>query len=370
MDRPKRIEINRGLSAEPHRHDPERGWYWRVVYWEAGQRKRFGLGWYQSRREAMAAAAGWVPPVPEEEPAPEEVPLRTLRDLLGAWAGAQQMRQEKGKIAPKTVELYLYDCRQIAGIVGDLPMAAIPGCRDFGEQLEEGLELAPTSLHRIQKTLAFALTWAVEEGLLAVAPKINFGEYIPEPHYTPTTTEILAVHRWISDHKSEWIGLAYLVQASTGARIREVATLNWGGVDFERGVLILNGKTGRREVPLPVEDPLWGRLRDWQCTNPLRLWPGVLGTTVEGINNAIRAATEALGQAHWTSHGLRRAAIERLMASGVDPGTASRITGHSVNVMLSIYHQPRLEERREAMASIALDTQTPRIGVYGKRVRR
>lgn len=53
--------------------------------------------------------------------------------------------------------------------------------------------------------------------------------------------------------------------------------------------------------------------------------------------------------------------VDRLLRSGVDPGTAATLTGHSVVVMLKFYQQVTEDDRRAAVELAALgDTERGR----------
>lgn len=352
MDRPKRIEINRGLSAEPHRHDPERGWYWRVVYWEAGQRKRFGLGWFQTRREAMVAAAAWVPPVPEEEPEPEQVPLRTLRDLLSVWLPIREAEAELGRIRPRTIEGLRFVVPDLAAAIGDIPLAELRGAGEKYHRARAN-RLAPTTIRIRQRILTACLNWAVDQEL--IAPQLSRGhttaDCTPKPSYTPTTEEIGLVLGWVRENCSPWVALALTLQATLGTRVAELGSLNWPRIDSVRGVFIVNGKTGRREIPVPLDAEIWGVLREWRRKHPVSLWPVGPHTFSPSFRKALGMAQRELGLPLWGTHALRRAMIERLLEAGADPGVAASLTGHSPAVMLEIYYKPRQKVKAQVMGA-------------------
>ena len=151
-----------------------------------------------------------------------------------------------------------------------------------------------------------------------------------------------------------WPRLAVLLLWATGARVGEVASLRWGDIDFDAGVLNLAGKTGAR--PVPVADHVLDELRAW---GPGAAHAGVFGVLARTVAGQLRVrylprACRQAEVARFTPHGLRRAAVDALLRAGVDVGTAAALLGHSPKVMLEHYRRATMDDRREAVVRARL----------------
>ena len=60
------------------------------------------------------------------------------------------------------------------------------------------------------------------------------------------------------------------------------------------------------------------------------------------------------GQTVFTSHGLRRMVVNRILRSGMDIKTAAELMGHSPCVMLSHYRRVTQEDRNAGVAKAGL----------------
>ncbi|MEO0606450.1 MAG: site-specific integrase, partial [Myxococcota bacterium] len=158
---------------------------------------------------------------------------------------------------------------------------------------------------------------------------------------TPTPGEVAQIVRYFEEHERPWLPAALRLQAGLGCRIGELGELTWDRVDLEVGTVTLVGKTGPRTVPLRPD------LAELIASLP-RTREFVLGrrhTTVRRqLNPKVQLACRRLGIQPFTSHGLRRLAVDTLARSGVDVGTAAAMLGHSPLVMLQAYRQVSLED--------------------------
>ena len=169
------------------------------------------------------------------------------------------------------------------------------------------------------------------------------------PRRTPTLGEVAQVVRHLEAHAPPWASALVRLQAALGCRVGELASLTWDRVDLDEQLLELQGKTGSRVVPLrPDLVPLLRRLP--------RTSPRVLGVTEARVHTGsgayLRAACDALRIERFTTHGLRRLAVDTLARAGVDVGTAAALLGHSPATMLRYYRQVGLAERRSAVAHL------------------
>ncbi len=170
--------------------------------------------------------------------------------------------------------------------------------------------------------------------------------------YTPSVLEVAAVHEHLAS-RLPWAARAVRLLWATGCRPGEIARLTWQETDLAmwsdgraEGVLTVNGKTGERRVPLHPD-----------VVSEMRGWPRARNTVVGASPNTVIArlhvhitnACKALGQPRWSPYGLRRAAVQQLYRSGVEPSTAAAMLGHSPATAMQHYRQVVETDMAEAV---------------------
>jgi integrase/recombinase XerC len=150
-----------------------------------------------------------------------------------------------------------------------------------------------------------------------------------------------------------WTRRQALLLFGTGARVGEIASLRWDAVDLEHGVMVVVGKTGRREIPL-VDD----LVRELERTPPAERVGLVLGvarsTAMTTVYAALELACARAGVSVVRPHGLRRHFVDSLYGGGVDVGIAASILGQSPQVALKHYRSARPDEKRRAVVQAGL----------------
>ena len=241
--------------------------------------------------------------------------------------------------------------------------------RYAGDRLAEGG--APRTVRLELRVLGAAWRWAAKAGrvplIAADAPTIKAERWV-ENHRTPSDDEI---RRTLAELEGE-DRLAGLLLWHTGARVGEVVGSPLR-LDGPR-TLLVDGKTGPRRVPIPLElaQELRRHLAEHDAVMPRRA-DGQPYTRPEGaMRLRLLQAAERAGVDPWTPHGARRAMVQRLRRAGVDPKTAASLMGHTVTVMLRLYAETSDEdlERAAGLAREALEEElTPKVvrGPWGER---
>jgi len=213
---------------------------------------------------------------------------------------------------------------------------------------------APRTIRLEVRVAAILLGWARKSRLLSSTATVHLPKVKVDPerfvgnHTTPTPAEAAQAIAAMPD--DDW-KLAAPLLARTGARIGEVVALRSRDLDLRTGRLALGGvdgasKTGLRWFPLDAVSLATLAHRANQGDAPLFAYR--VGSPVQCLQRRLRQACEQAGVARFTPHGLRRMVVGRLLRARVDPGTAARLTGHSVQVMLRYYQEVTDEDRREA----------------------
>ena len=340
-----RLQVMRGPREEDGR------WYWRARAFRDGTEHTAWTGW-ATIPEADAAAASIV--AAGKVYAPRE-PDRadTIRDLCELFVGKQEGR---GDIEPVTLITTRNMLRRVVASIGEVRVERLDGAtleRHRDTRLRAGA--AGSSIKAELVRLRAAWTWGQEIGLVPARslPRIRIPIEPRNCQQTPTRGDQVSVLQRLEG----WIRLAVLLYASTGARLSELADLTWSAVDLDRAEITVKGKTGRRVVP--CAPPMVRELRAWRDAHPEtvpegRVW-GVGASTVKAkIRPALMEACEAAGVPRFTAQGLRRAAVDALYRSGVDPAAAASVVGHSPAVALAAYRRATQEDRRQAVHAARL----------------
>lgn len=340
-----RLNVVRG----PHRTD-KRLWYWRVIDNRGGRRETLWSGWADEREaEAMlaqlAASGGVRPDTSRDET------VETVRDLLEVWI--HHIDEERPDLAPRTVHAYHASGRRLVQLLGDVLLERLDTATMERWAGDARRRWAPRTVAADVVTLGAAWTWGRRRGVCPPRDLPRVRVTIPRSaRRTPTEGELAAV---IEAMRPPWARLALRLQWATGARIGEVLTLRWEQVDWSRGELLLDGKTGPRRVPVAGE--VLEELRRWRmgcdAARP-EVMPIGYETTRRSIYRCIDRACRRAGVQRYTTHAIRRAVVDRLARAGVDVATAADILGHSPQVMLDAYRQVSDADRREAVARARL----------------
>ena len=285
-DRPADIDLD-WLKVKPERppiaSDPR--WWWRGSYYVERATKHIPIG-RATREEALKMAAAAVAKgKPREAPAASSTaPVRTVRDLCETWLGHQEGRREAAQIAPRSYLAYKASVTRLVSskrtptlgdhITADLSDAqiedyAIERARPKMTPAGEVPGGAPKTINDDVAVLLMAWRWGRKRGY---APYRDL-EPTPlkprpvRPTRTPDREELL---RLIPHLPARYALLVHLMHA-TGARIGEIAHLEWADCDLDAGVLTLGihsgaCKTGARDVP--IEPEVVAALLTWRARPP------------------------------------------------------------------------------------------------------
>ena len=335
MKRPSPAEIG-GLHLSVLRGPNDDGlWYWRA---RDAERKTVWTGW-ASRADAIRALRELAG---EPEPPPT---LVTVEDLLRVWVAE---RARDPALSPVTKHNYNKLSASPIRWLGALPLtkldqAALEGFRNA--RLGEGR--SPRTVRHELKVVRLAWRWAIGRELVqgAVLPfvRVKLRGYV-QNHRTPTEAEVAEV----LGHMSGEAQLGAQVLAVTGARLSEALSLRRCDVDLDRGRLHVVGKVGKRTIPLT---PGLRRLLQGRADATTER---LLVTFDHALRIAVRAACAKAGVPHFTLHAIRRMAVDRLNRAGVDAKVAAAVTGHSVEVMLSVYRSVSAEDKAKGVRQAGL----------------
>lgn len=317
-------------------------WYWRARRFSGGVEDTPWVGW-ATRDEVQRTLAGLLASGGLDAPRSDFEDVKTVRDLLECWMASREARAD---LATGTVANYRVKARHVADGLGEarldrVDVVTLEGYRDRRLRARA----AGTSVAAELNVLRIAWAWGREVGVCPARalPKLDVRAKPVRNRTTPTQEAARAV----AAHLDGWTRAVFVLLFATGARIGELANLEWSAVDLSRRTVTLRGKTGPREVPLAAE-----------ALAAILAFPHREGRVFPVVSRSVRCvfarhlarACIAVGAPVFTPHGLRRAAVDRFARAGVDVGTAAAFLGHSPSVMLKHYRGVSMDDLRHALA--------------------
>jgi integrase len=351
------------LSATPMRARGEQDGkrYWRVRG-PRPERPTLWTGW-ATRAEVEVVVAELVRRgTPARRSAREDV--RTVGDLLTAWVRVQEQRLKAGEIAPRSLTNYRQGAGYWRSAIADVLVVALT--RELVEDTLRGWRVdgvAPRTCAFAADVLRAVVKWGAPRGHCSAiglrdmqAEAVDDEDYV-NCEYTPTRPEAERVVQSIPPGRDR--DLVHLLLL-TGARVGEAPALQVGSWDRRAGELLVSGRDRRRgrrgKVSTrrwPVLQELGGlleRLCDGRPTDD-PLVPDLPLDCSDLVCRVLERACEVAEVERFTSHGIRRlVAMELLDAPRSNPKKVSKLTGHSVAVLMRSYVRPRPEELRDLVA--------------------
>ena len=324
-------------------------WYWRAEHHADGQSKTVWTG-RASRDEVMARLTALIQDGADHDDQAAEParhgPPRTVGRLLDAWL-AMDVRPNRKE---STRNVYESHARRLKRDMAAVPLdRATPrvwaAYRD--RTLAGGAGAAPGTVALDLKVMALAWRWGLLQDL-KIGPwvKIKVPRGKRRKPYTPPAADL---HRVLALVPEGWPRDMVTLQAVTGARVGDVARLRAGDIDPKGWIHFEIGKTDPRSVP--VGRDVLRRLAPWIAGKAPGgpLWPVSYEHARRKVNTHLKQAAAQAGVRPFTSHGIRRLAVDLMISSGVPVSDAAEITGHSPAVLLRYYRQPSDRDRIRAV---------------------
>ena len=401
----------------PHKDDP-RSYYWRAEYNHSGTTDTLWTGWgtrqeVRDRITELIAARGLDRLVEEARVRSGVVThVGTVEVLMRAWMG---WWEENPEAKPATVRTYKYSSRKVVKRIGTVRVTRLDlttlerykrgHIRDWVKAKHEELEAVEVRLaaaqerleavqgqkteatakntvakltarlERLERRLEKPVLSTISLDLKALSAAWNWAREridgfpnrkLPMKAVLPTRKE---VQEAIDDHRPSvadfwkvvagldgWAKRAVLLLAATGARKTEIGTARWEHFDPEaKTLLISGGKTGRREVALPLQTvEMLLADRGPEAARGRILGEVTLSTVGSGLGQRIRSACAEAEVSFFSVQGIRRMVTDLLYASGADPSAAAAQLGHSVQIALEHYRRVGMGDKKRAVALAGL----------------
>jgi integrase len=246
-----------------------------------------------------------------------------VRDL---WAGFELARSGRAVLATMK-----YTFKALETRFGDIPgdRITVADCRAHtAARLRAGIK--PGTIHTELGHLRMVLLWAVEEGLIAAAPRIERPEK-PAPRDRYLTRE--EAMRLLVAAKKPHVKTAIHLLLATAGRVTAVLELTWDRVDFAKRQIHLrdpNDATRRKgRAIVPMTDTLLAVLRETKAggvSDHVIEWAG---EPVASLKRGIRTAAKAAGIDDVSPHVFRHTAAVWMAEGGTPMSEIAQYLGHS-----------------------------------------
>ena len=315
-----------------------------IVRWrdEAGKQINHTLGSFDTFDQACKAARVWI-----EQCKGGVTEVVTVAEACRRYV--TDRRSEKGETTANDADgrfkRYVYDHKIGRIALSDLRTGHITDWRnelatvDDDEDDPDAERRAKDTTNRYLATLKAALNLAYRMGLVSSTSQwdrvASFAQVGKRRERFLTLTERRQFYTAASPQLKKLIRALLL----TGARPGEIATANVGDLD-RAGLLTLDGKTGRRTVPVSAE--ALAHLKDCAGNRdedePLIVRDDGARWMRYYWRDEVQAAREAAGLPDdVVLYSLRHCAISEMLVGGIDPMTVARIAGTSVNMIQRHY---------------------------------
>jgi integrase len=191
----------------------------------------------------------------------------------------------------------------------------------------------------------------------------NLGERSEERDaFTPTQ-----VSKLVQAAEGDWKG-AILLGYYTGARLSDVANMQWSAIDWQKKTLQFSPRKTRKPLTIPLHPELERELRKNPGIGKAPIFPTLAGKVTGGrfgLSGRFAAIMEKAGIegkhtppsggrmfSSLTFHSLRHSFASAMANAGVAPEVRMKLTGHSDKHVHAGYTHHELENLRSAVAHI------------------
>jgi integrase len=231
--------------------------------------------------------------------------------------------------------------------------------RNFQEHMEHDTELTKSSAASYSQAVRMALNQAVRENIIPRNPA-EAVKAIPVPESDRIYLTAAEIQKLADTPQKGPVGeqckKAFLFACYCGLRVSDIISLTWG--DIERGdkgmQIVKKQKKTEKKVYIPVHDTAWGILTtgDTVDIHPHgdRVFP-LIGDRYNYflVSWAKRAKLDK--RIGW--HTARHTFAVRLLESGVDIYTVSKLLGHKSIVQTQVYAKMTNKMGREAINGLS-----------------
>ena len=298
-----------------------------------------------SRRRMEVREGRYVPP--------NKGARLTFRELAHA-----AMEGKKLRLAPASYDTDKMRLAKLLPLIGNVPADRLTPMR-----IEETLAalratVSSPTVNRYRSLISSIYAFAIRSGRMAANPIVRV------MRYKENDSRI----RWLKDDEEARIRAAiragddgaaheaeFDLALHTGMRRGEQFSLQWKDCDLERGILTVNGKTGRRHIV--ANSTAIAALRTLQKLSGERKFvcPDNDGTAKRDFRTWLKEAADAADVRDFRWHDARHTFASRLVMAGVDMRTVQELLGHKSIVMTMKYSHLALDHRQSAVEKMNVE---------------
>ena len=143
-----------------------------------------------------------------------------------------------------------------------------------------------------------------------------------------------------------------IVALNTGMRRGEILSLRWPDVDSVKGFILIGDSKSGKSRTVPMNGPVFETLSAMRKAEGFVFDNPETGTHVLDVKTAFLGACRRAGIKGVRFHDLRHTAASRMVESGVDLVTVSKILGHASIQMTMRYAHPTEQNMRQAVGKL------------------
>jgi integrase len=254
--------------------------------------------------------------------------------------------------------------------LGSITPADVVKFRDF---LKEGGRSSKTVNDVLSKIIGSAFNDAKRLGYVTVNPVDGVKRLIDKRGLAKreafSQEEVLKL---LDKAEGDWKGMI-LGGFTTGLRLRDLADMTWGSINFEKGLIKITAqKTGfDHTLPLHKDFKVWleSRPRGIGKASVFPSLAGIVSGGRSGLSQQFKGIMEKAGvigaviregkgAGRTTStlsfHSLRHAMISQMAGAGIGADLRMRLSGHTTERVHKVYTHFEIEQMRGAIESISL----------------
>jgi integrase len=328
---------------------------WRIRWSDASGRRCSEVhDEYRVAQVALARHLANAEEVRKGRRAPDP-PDKTFDDLCDLWLEKRAPRKRSGKNDLSVI-------RQLKKHFGGLKLRNI-GVEDADDYVDSRDDLEPKTVANHLTLLISMFNYAAELSVPWVyrVPPFKKPKIISlarDYRYLRNEEEVARFLRASRELEGELVFMLYLTAVRTGMRAGELAGLEWGDVDFEQRLIMVQRsftgptKSGRAR-PVPILNALLADLRSWRLRHPGKLvftnrdgnMLAPSGRVFQEVLHRVLGHAEfptSIGHGdrvrHYiTFHGLRHTFASQWMMRGGNIFKLQKILGHQSTAMTERY---------------------------------
>lgn len=306
-----------------------------------GQLVRKTLGYYHTRKEALAALADY-----NRDPYDLSAEKVTFGDMYNQW-----ITRYAQTVTPAIVSKYQYLYKQCAPIA-DKPIADLKLIQL--QTLIDNTNLTPATLAQLKSLLNLVYKFAIKLDVIQTnyAERVDIGKQpgTKNPHVPFTPGEITTLWKYADDPA---IQLA-LILIYTGMRAGELFSMRTADVHIDDGYMVGGSKTdaGKNRI-IPIHHKIMPLIKSlYNPDAPTLVYPSMSRNT---YTYYFKTAMEKAGLPGHRTHDCRHTFASLMDAAGANRSALKRIMGHAGgDVTDTVYIHKTVSDLKQAVELITV----------------